>query len=72
MGKPLDDPNRITPAEAAYILRMDRESVCECMKQNKFPVSIGVAFLKPGGKNYTYYIYRNKVEELCKFWGYYD
>ena len=38
MGKPLDDPNRITPAEAAYILRMDRESVCECMKQNKFPV----------------------------------
>ena len=69
MGRALEDPNRISVDEAARMLGMTRESLCECVKQDLLPHSIGVAILKPGHKNYTYYLYRRKVECLCQFWG---
>lgn len=51
---------------------MTPDSLKECMKQNAFPIDIGVAIKKNGNKNYTYYVYKNKLLALEKFWGFYD
>ena len=72
MGKPITDPNRISVSEAARRLGMTRESFCHCMINNLFPIPVGVAIKKPGNKNYTYYIYRRKLEGLEQFWGLVD
>ena len=72
MGKPIEDPNRISVSEAAKRLGMTPDSLKECMKQNAFPIDIGVAIKKNGNKNYTYYVYKNKLLALEKFWGFYD
>lgn len=72
MGKPIADPNRISVAEASRRLGMTRESFCQCMIQDAFPSPVGVAFKKKGGKHYTYYVYRSKIEALEKFWGLVD
>lgn len=69
MGKSVDNENRMSVEEAARWLGMGRESLCECMRQDAFPSQIGIAIKKPGNKNYTYIIYRRKVEALAAFWG---
>ena len=71
MGKHTD-PNLISVEEASRRLGMTRESLCACIRQNVFPHPIGVAIKKPGNKNYTYYIYRRKLEKLEQFWGLVD
>ena len=65
----MDGNAMVTPEEAARRLGMSVDSFRECMKQNVFPIPIGIAILKPGNKHYTYYVYEAKLEELEKFWG---
>lgn len=62
----------VSPEEAARRLGMSVDSLRECMKQDKFPFPIGIAIKKSGNKNYTYYIYENKLTALEQFWGFYD
>ena len=69
MSKPITDPNRISIAEAARDLGMCQDSFRQCMIQNAFPFPVGVVIKKPGAKNYTYIVYRSKIEALMKFWG---
>lgn len=71
MGKPIDDPNRISPEEAARRLGMSRDTFCQCLIHGKFPARYtpGIAIKKEGHKNYTFIVYRNKVTELEQFWG---
>lgn len=72
MGKPINDTNRISVTEAAHRLGMSPDSLRYCMTSNTLPVSIGVAFKKPGAINTTYYVYRKAVEKLEKIWGLVD
>ena len=71
MGKPIGDPNRISPEEAASRLGMSKEDFCQCLIQGKFPkrYTPGMAYKKPGNKNYTYVVYRGAVEQLEQYWG---
>lgn len=59
----------VPPEEAARRLGMTADCLRECMKQNKFPIQIGIAIKKDGNKNYSYYILENRLVELEKFWG---
>ncbi len=75
MGKIKDDPNRISSKEAAHILRMSLDTFYQTMQQDKMPKdvdSIGFAVKKAGATNWTYTLYRNKVEALARHWGFYD
>ena len=72
MGKPINDPNRISMTEAAHRLGMTPESLRHCIANNVLPISIGVAFKKPGAVNTTYYVYRSAVEKLEQIWGLVD
>lgn len=62
----------VRPEDAARRLGMSVECLRECMKQNKFPIEIGVAIKKSGNKNFSYYILENRLTALEKLWGFYD
>ena len=68
----MKDESLISISEAASRVGMDQKSFRECLLQNKFPFHIGIAIKKPGNKNWTYYIYRKKIEKLEQFWGFVD
>lgn len=72
MSRIKDGNVMITPEEAARRLGMSVDSLRECMKQDILPIQIGVAFLKPRHKHWTYYIYEVKVAALEQFWGLVD
>lgn len=69
MGKPINDPNRITIAEAARSLGMSEDTFRQCMIKNAFPFPVGTVILKNGGKHRTYVVYRKPIEKLMQFWG---
>lgn len=69
MGAMLSDENRISPKEAAAELDMDLLSFQHALRDNRFPISIGMAFRKSGNTNYTYYVYRKPFEQLKQLWG---
>lgn len=62
----------VRPEDAAKRLGMSVECLRECMKQNKFPIEIGIAIKKEGNKNFSYYILENKLTALEKFWGFFN
>ena len=69
MGAMLSDENRIAPKDAARELGMDLMSFQHALRDNRFPISIGIAFVKSGNTNYTYYVYRKPFEQLKQLWG---
>lgn len=74
MGKPIDNPNRISPEEAARRLGMSKEDFCQCLIQKAFPERYipGIAYKKPGNKNYTFVVFRGAVERLEQHFGFVD
>ena len=69
MGAMKSDESRIAPTEAAKQLDMDLVSFQHALRDNRFPISIGMAFIKEGNVNYTYYVFRKPFEQLKKLWG---
>ena len=69
MGAMLEADVRVAPKDAARELGMDLISFQSALRNNRFPISIGIAFIKEGNVNYTYYVYRKPFEQLKKLWG---
>ena len=70
MGKYHD--SNVSVNEAARRLGMSRETLCQCLIQNKLPINIGFALKKDGNTNYTYYINEYALRKLEKEWGFTD
>lgn len=70
MGKYYE--SNVSVNEAARRLGMSRETLCECLKQDRFPIRIGFAIKKTGNMNYTYYINEFALRKLEREWGFTD
>jgi len=66
MGRPINDKSRITPEEAARMLKVSTDVFRYQLSIGVYEKEVGSAVLLPGHKNKTYTVYRRGVEELAK------
>ena len=67
MGKYKD--GNVRPEDAADELHMSTDNFRQCLKNDAFPINIGIAVKKPGNKHFSYHVYRGALDRLKEEWG---